>query len=97
MSGASLWTGAATGTTATAVTQTIPPDDTEITAALVADAVDQGGQCLAFVRSRTEAVGLAERLAADGLAERLGWSRPPPRAAGDGRRVTWTAPPPAAS
>ncbi|ACM56801.1 DEAD/DEAH box helicase [Halorubrum lacusprofundi] len=49
-----------------------PPDDTEITAALVADAVDQGGQCLAFVRSRTEAVGLAERLAADGLAERLG-------------------------
>ena len=47
-------------------------DDTEITAALVADAVDQGGQCLAFVRSRTEAVALAERLADDGLAERLG-------------------------
>ncbi|ELZ36293.1 DEAD/DEAH box helicase [Halorubrum saccharovorum DSM 1137] len=49
-----------------------PPDDTDITAALVADAVDQGGQCLAFVRSRTEAAALAERLADDGLAERLG-------------------------
>jgi len=49
-----------------------PPDDTEVTAALVADAVDRGGQCLAFVRSRTEAVALAERLATDGLAERLG-------------------------
>ena len=48
------------------------PDDTEVTAALVADAVDRGGQCLAFVRSRTEAVALAERLAADRLAERLG-------------------------
>ncbi|WP_123622362.1 DEAD/DEAH box helicase [Halorubrum sp. CSM-61] len=48
------------------------PDDTEVTAALVADAVDRGGQCLAFVRSRTEAVALAERLADDGLAERLG-------------------------
>ncbi|WP_128904574.1 DEAD/DEAH box helicase [Halorubrum amylolyticum] len=48
------------------------PDDTEITAVLVSDAVDRGGQCLAFVRSRTEAVALAERLAADGLAERLG-------------------------
>ena len=49
-----------------------PPDDTEVTAALVADAVDRGGQCLAFVRSRTEAVALAERLADDRLAERLG-------------------------
>ncbi|PHQ40283.1 DEAD/DEAH box helicase [Halorubrum persicum] len=49
-----------------------PPGDTEVTAALVADAVDQGGQCLAFVRSRTEAVALAERLADDRLAERLG-------------------------
>ncbi|EMA63320.1 DEAD/DEAH box helicase [Halorubrum lipolyticum] len=49
-----------------------PPDDTEVTAALVADAVDRGGQCLAFVRSRTEAVALAERLADDGLAERSG-------------------------
>jgi helicase len=48
------------------------PDATEVTAALVADAVADGGQCLAFVRSRTEAVALAERLAADGLAERMG-------------------------
>ncbi|WP_050032872.1 DEAD/DEAH box helicase [Halorubrum halophilum] len=48
------------------------PDDTEVTAALVAGAVDRGGQCLAFVRSRTEAVALAERLVDDGLAERLG-------------------------
>ncbi|WP_435095043.1 DEAD/DEAH box helicase [Halorubrum sp. N11] len=48
------------------------PDDTEATAALVADAVDGGGQCLAFVRSRREAAALAERLADDGLAERLG-------------------------
>jgi len=48
------------------------PDDTEVTAALVADTVAEGGQCLAFVRSRAEAVSLAERLAADGLAERMG-------------------------
>ena len=37
--------------------------DTEIAAALVADAVDDGGQCLAFVRSRREAESLAARLA----------------------------------
>ena len=48
-----------------------PPDDTEVTAALVTDTVADGGQCLAFVRSRAEAVALAERLAADGLAERM--------------------------
>jgi len=48
------------------------PDDTEVTAALVADTVAEGGQCLAFVRSRAEAVSLAERLADDGLAERMG-------------------------
>ena len=49
-----------------------PPDHTEVTAALVADTVADGGQCLAFVRSRTEAVALAERLAEDDLAERMG-------------------------
>ncbi|MFC5278710.1 DEAD/DEAH box helicase [Halorubrum rubrum] len=48
------------------------PDATEITAALVVDAVAEGGQCLAFVRSRAEAAGLAERLAEDRLAERMG-------------------------
>ncbi|ELZ53722.1 MULTISPECIES: DEAD/DEAH box helicase [Halorubrum] len=48
------------------------PDATEVTAALVADAVADGGQCLAFVRSRREAVDLAERLADEGLAEKLG-------------------------
>lgn len=48
------------------------PDATEVTAALVADAVAAGGQCLAFVRSRREAVDLAERLADEGLAEALG-------------------------
>ena len=37
--------------------------DTEATAALVADTVDDGGQCLAFVRSRREAESLAARLA----------------------------------
>ncbi|MDZ5811616.1 DEAD/DEAH box helicase [Halorubrum sp. AD140] len=47
------------------------PDDSEVTAALVADTVADGGQCLAFVRSRTEAVALAERLAEDGLAEEM--------------------------
>ena len=47
-------------------------DSTEVTAALVADAVADGGQCLAFVRSRREAVDLAERLADDGLAAGLG-------------------------
>ncbi|MGM0447233.1 MAG: DEAD/DEAH box helicase [Methanobacteriota archaeon] len=46
-------------------------DPTEVTAALVADAVADGGQCLAFVRSRREAVDLAERLADDGLAAAL--------------------------
>ena len=48
------------------------PDDTEVTAALVADTVADGGQCLAFVRSRTEAVALAERLAEEDLAEAMG-------------------------
>ncbi|WP_224337045.1 DEAD/DEAH box helicase [Haloprofundus halobius] len=48
----------------------LPPSadaDTEATAALVADAVDNGGQALAFVRSRREAESLARRLAQDGL------------------------------
>ncbi|WP_144900939.1 DEAD/DEAH box helicase [Halobellus captivus] len=36
--------------------------DTEATAELVADAIDSGGQCLAFVRSRSEAESLAVRL-----------------------------------
>ncbi|WP_435073308.1 DEAD/DEAH box helicase [Halorubrum sp. HHNYT27] len=48
------------------------PDNTETTAALVADTVDDGGQCLAFVRSRTEAVALAERLSEDDLAGTMG-------------------------
>ena len=48
------------------------PDDSDVAAALVADTVAEGGQCLAFVRSRTEAVALAERLAEDGLAEEMG-------------------------
>ncbi|MDS0298408.1 DEAD/DEAH box helicase [Halogeometricum sp. S1BR25-6] len=42
---------------------------TEATAALVADAVDGGGQCLAFVRSRREAESLARRLAMEPLAD----------------------------
>ena len=47
--------------------------DTEVTAALVADAVDDGGQCLAFVRSRREAESLAARLAEEpALRERYG-------------------------
>jgi len=68
-----------------------PPDDTEVTAALVADAVDQGGQCLAFVRSRTEAVALAERLADEGLAERLGTESAAAAAAGEAAEVDGTA------
>ena len=48
------------------------PDDTAITAALVADAVAEGGQCLAFVRSRGEAAALADRLADHGLAGTMG-------------------------
>jgi helicase len=46
--------------------QAADPDrdaDTEATVDLVADAVEDGGQCLAFVRSRREAEQLAERLA----------------------------------
>jgi len=50
------------------------PDETDQTVALVADAVDDGGQCLAFVRSRAEATALADRLAAVGLGETLGIS-----------------------
>ncbi|WP_336023003.1 DEAD/DEAH box helicase [Halobellus salinisoli] len=42
--------------------------DTEATADLVADAIAAGGQCLAFVRSRSEAESLAARLAAEDLA-----------------------------
>ncbi|MFB6236573.1 MAG: DEAD/DEAH box helicase [Halopenitus sp.] len=45
--------------------------DTEATAALVRDAVDGGGQCLAFVSSRTEAEALAERLSTENLAARM--------------------------
>ncbi|GAA0510015.1 helicase [Halorubrum aquaticum] len=48
------------------------PDATDLAAALVVDAVAEGGQCLAFVRSRTEAAALAERLAGEGLADRMG-------------------------
>ncbi|PAU84734.1 DEAD/DEAH box helicase [Halorubrum salipaludis] len=67
------------------------PDDTEITAALVADAVDRGGQCLAFVRSRTEAVALAERLADDGLADRFGVESAAVTAADEAAEVDGTA------
>jgi helicase len=44
-----------------------PADPTDATDALVAGAVDDGGQALAFVRSRREAETLAERLAESGL------------------------------
>jgi helicase len=44
-----------------------PADATDATDALVAEAVDDGGQALAFVRSRREAETLAERLAAADL------------------------------
>ena len=44
-----------------------PDDATDATDALVAEAVDDGGQALAFVRSRREAETLAERLAGNGL------------------------------
>ena len=68
-----------------------PSDDTDVTAALVADAVDRGGQCLAFVRSRTEAVALAERLATAGLAERLGVASAAATAADEAAAVDGTA------
>ena len=48
------------------------PDRTETTVALVEDALADGGQCVAFVRSRREAAALAERLASAGLAELKG-------------------------
>ncbi|WP_416839157.1 DEAD/DEAH box helicase [Haloferax sp. DFSO52] len=41
---------------------------TEATVSLVADAVENGGQCLAFVRSRREAESLADRLADEALS-----------------------------
>ncbi|EMA68916.1 DEAD/DEAH box helicase [Halorubrum aidingense JCM 13560] len=62
----------ADGTDGASDTDSDGPDATEVTAALVADAIADGGQCLAFVRSRTEAVALAERLATDELAEKMG-------------------------
>ncbi|AZH25600.1 DEAD/DEAH box helicase [Haloplanus aerogenes] len=43
-----------------------PDDATDATEALVAETVDDGGQALAFVRSRREAETLAERLAGVG-------------------------------
>jgi len=43
-----------------------PDDATDATDALVAEAVDDGGQALAFVRSRREAETLAERLSGVG-------------------------------
>ncbi|ELZ64699.1 MULTISPECIES: DEAD/DEAH box helicase [unclassified Haloferax] len=52
------------------VPPTGPNDDeaTEATVALVEDAVETGGQCLAFVRSRREAEALADRLADEELS-----------------------------
>jgi helicase len=47
-------------------------DKTMITAALVAETITAGGQCLAFVRSRAEAARLAEQLAVDDLAKQMG-------------------------
>jgi helicase len=44
-------------------------DPTDATEALVAGAVDDGGQALAFVRSRREAASLAARLAESGFGE----------------------------
>ncbi|GAB3311892.1 DEAD/DEAH box helicase [Haloplanus salinarum] len=44
-----------------------PEDATDAADALVSGAVDDGGQALAFVRSRREAETLAERLAGSGL------------------------------
>jgi len=44
-----------------------PDDATDATDALVAEAVDDGGQALAFVRSRREAETLAERLSGSGV------------------------------
>jgi helicase len=49
-----------------------PADATDVTDALVAEAVDDGGQALAFVRSRREAETLAERLAAADLGSSPG-------------------------
>ncbi len=58
----------ATTRPATADARADDPDEaTEATAALVADTVRDGGQCLAFVRSRSEAESLADRLAAADL------------------------------
>jgi helicase len=51
------------------------PDSTETTAALVAEAVANGGQCLAFVSSRTEAEQLADRLAVETLTTAAGVAR----------------------
>lgn len=43
--------------------------DTAATVALATEAVNDGGQCLVFVRSRREAETLASRLSAEGLGE----------------------------
>ncbi|ESS12348.1 MAG: superfamily II helicase [uncultured archaeon A07HR60] len=46
--------------------------DTEATVRLVRDGVADGGQCLAFVRSRREAEKLCDRLTSEGLASERG-------------------------
>ena len=47
-------------------------DETAITATLVTETVEAGGQCLAFVSSRGEAAALAERLTTEGLESTMG-------------------------
>ncbi|MEZ3117124.1 DEAD/DEAH box helicase [Halobaculum sp. MBLA0147] len=49
-----------------------PADDTEATAALVGAAVGEGGQAIAFVRSRREAEELAQRLSEERYANEAG-------------------------
>ena len=66
------------------------PDDTAVTAALVADTVADGGQCLAFVRSRAEAAALAEHLADAGLAEAMGIEDDAARVAADAADIDGT-------
>jgi len=63
---------------------------TAATAALVRDAVEGGGQCLAFVRSRREAATLAERLAEEGLAERFDVTEAAAEAAAEAAEVDGT-------
>ncbi len=66
--------------------------DTEATVQLVRDGVADGGQCLAFVRSRREAEKLCDRLTSEKLAARMGVTEEAAAVADDVELIDSTGP-----